>query len=130
MKITFTLESSEERKNFDPDTFNREEYLEKMGFPAIISKGLKKTPDKIRFTVDAGGIRINREFLGISREELSEKSGIPIDLLQQYEENEVLTNNANLLTLLKICRAMECVLSDILTDKETIEELETYIDHD
>ncbi len=130
MKITFTIESSEEWQNFDPDTFNREEFLEKLGFPAVLTKNLKKNPDKIRYTVDAGGIRINREFLGISREELSEKSGIPIKLLQQYEDNEELINNANLLTLLKICRAMECVLSDILTDKETIEELEAYLNHE
>ena len=45
------------------------------------------------------------------------------------EDGEIL-NNANLLTLLKICNAMECRLSEILTDRETIEELKKYLDEE
>ena len=30
MRITFTVESDEERADFNPEEFNREEYLEKM----------------------------------------------------------------------------------------------------
>ncbi len=130
MKITFTVESDEERAQFDPEDFNREKYLDKMGFPSIITKKLKKDLDNIRFTADAGGLRINRELLGISREVLSEKTGISVSLLEKYEKGDLDINDANLLTLLRICRAMDCSLSEILTDKETIEELENYLENE
>ena len=128
MKVTFTIESDEERAKFNPDDFNRKEYLDKLGFPSIITRKLKKNLNNIRFTAEAGGLRINRELLGISLEDLSQKSGIPLLLLQQYENGEEDINNANLLTLLKICKALECKLSEILTDKETIEELNNYLE--
>lgn len=128
MKVTFTIESDEERAKFNPDDFNREEYLDKLGFPSIITRKLKKNLNNIRFTAEAGGLRINRELLGIRLEDLSKKSGIPLSLLQQYENGEEDINNANLLTLLKICKALECKLSEILTDKETIEEVNNYLE--
>ena len=128
MKVTFTIESDEERAKFNPEDFNREEYLDKLGFPSIITRKLKKNLNNIRFTAEAGGLRINRELLGISLEDLSQKSGIPLLLLQQYENGEEDINNANLLTLLKICKALECKLSEILTDKETIEEVNNYLE--
>lgn len=127
MKITFTVESDEERAEFDPENFNREEYLEAMGFPSFVTKKLKKNLDNIRFTAEAGGLRINRELLGINLEDLYERAGIPANRLQKYEEGEEDINNANILTLLKICKAMECTLSEILTDKETIEALKEYL---
>lgn len=127
MRITFTVESDEERVKFDSENFNREEYLEKMGLPSFVTKKLEKNMDNIRFTAETGGLRINRELLGISLEDLSEKSGIPVSLLQQYEEGVEDISNANILTLLKICKAMECTLSEILTDKETVEALKEYL---
>ena len=127
MKITFTVESDEERAEFDPENFNREEYLEAMGFPSFVTKKLKKNLDNIRFTAEVGGLRINRELLGINLEDLSERAGIPANQLQKYEEGEEDINSANILTLLKICKAMECTLSEILTDKETIEALKEYL---
>ena len=130
MRITFTVESDEERAKFDLEDFNREEYLEKMGLPSFVTKKLEKNLDNVRFTAEAGGLRINRELLGISPEDLSEKSGIPVSRLRQFEKDEDDINNANLLTLLKICKAMECRLSEILTDKATIEELKNYLEED
>ena len=130
MRITYTVESEEEKADFNMEDFNREECLEKIGFPAVVTRKLQKNLNNIRFTAEAGGLRINRELLGISIEELSEKSGVPVSLLQQYEEVTDDINNANLLTLLKICNAMECRLSEILTDKETIKELKIYLDEE
>ena len=130
MKITFTVESDEERAEFDMENFNREEYLEAMGLPSFVTKKLEKNLDNVRFTAEAGGLRINRELLGISLEDLSERTGIPANQLQKYEEGAEDINNANLLTLLKICKAMECQLSEILTDKEAIEELKNYLDEE
>ena len=50
-------------------------------------------------------------------EDLSERTGIPTNQLQQYEEGVKDIKNANLLTHLKICREMDCSLLEILTDK-------------
>ena len=130
MKITFAVESDEERADFNMENFNREEYLEATGLPDFVTRKLKKDLDNIRFTAEAGGLRINRELLGVSREELSEKTGIPANQLQKYEEGEEKINNANLLTLPKICKAMDCSLAEILTDKETIEALKKYLEED
>ena len=130
MRITYTVESEEEKADFNMEDFNREECLEKIGFPAVVTRKLQKNLNNIRFTAEAGGLRINRELLGISIEELSEKSGVPVSLLQQYEEVTDDINNANLLSLLKICNTMECRLSEILTDKETIKELKIYLDEE
>ena len=80
--------------------------------------------------METGGLRINRELLGISLEDLSERTGIPINQLQQYEEGVKDIKNANILTLLKIRKAMECNLSKILTDVKTIEELEKYLEEE
>ena len=38
-------------------------------------------------------------------------------------------NGAKLLTLLKLCNALECGLADIITDKETREQLSAYAAH-
>lgn len=65
MKITFTIESDEERAEFDSENFNREEYLEAMGLPSFVTKRLKKNLENIRFIAEAGGLRINRELLGV-----------------------------------------------------------------
>ena len=48
MKITFTVESDEERAEFDMENFNREEYLEAMGLPSFVTKKLKKNLDNMR----------------------------------------------------------------------------------
>lgn len=130
MKITFTIESNEGRENFHTPDFDREACLERMGLPEIVTNKLKKDLDSIRITAKEGGLRINRELYGISREELSEKTGIPVSMLQQYEEGGEDINNASLRILLKICRALECTLSEILTDQETIDAWEEYLDYE
>ena len=47
-------------------------------------------------------------------------------MLQNYEQGVRDLNGAKLLTLLKLCNALECKLADIITDEDTLEQLAEY----
>ena len=81
---------------------------------------------KITFTVDGGGMKQNRELSGMSQKELAEKTGLSVRMIQNYEQGANDLNGARLSTLLKICLALGCGLSGIITDPETRELLEKY----
>ena len=85
---------------------------------------------KIHVAVDHGGLKVNRELAGISQETIAAKTGLDLETIQKYEDESLDLNQASLLTLLKICKALDCEISTILTDPETIDEWEKYIDED
>lgn len=55
--------------------------------------------------------------------ELSKRSGVNKQMIQFYENGTKDINGARLKTLLKLCAALDCKLSDILTDPETVKML-------
>ena len=63
-----------------------------------------------------------RKAAGFSQSQLAKLSGVNVQVLQQYERGARDLNGAKLLTLLKLCNALECGLADIITDKETREQ--------
>ncbi len=68
-----------------------------------------------------------RKGKGLSQSALAELAGVKVRVLQNYEQgkqNDI--NGARLVTLLKLCNALDCDLSAILTDPETLVELEKY----
>lgn len=130
MRITFTVESDEERRNFDAEGFSRENYLRESGLPSLVIRNLEKHLDSVRFTAEKGGLRINRELDGISLPELAEKTGISEEILQSYEDCPENINEAGLIHLLKICNALECRMTEILTDEEIVKELKIYLDEE
>lgn len=64
-----------------------------------------------------------RESRGITRQQLSELSGVNVRLIERYEQGERDINGAKLKTLLKLCKTLGCELKDIVDDEETIELL-------
>lgn len=64
-----------------------------------------------------------RESRGITRQKLSELSGVNVRMIERYEQGERDLNGAKLKTLLKLCVALGCKLEDIIDDNETIELL-------
>lgn len=68
-----------------------------------------------------------RKQRNLSQRECAERSGINVRILQFYEQGVRDINGAKLSTLLKLCNALGCRLEDILTDQETLTELERYI---
>ena len=68
-----------------------------------------------------------RKQRNLSQRECAEHSGTNVRILQFYVQGVRDTTGAKLSTLLKLCNALGCRLEDILTDQETLTELERYI---
>ena len=62
-----------------------------------------------------------RETAGLSQGQLAEATGISMRVLQNYEQGVRNLNGAKLVTLLKICKALQCKLHDIISDPQAIE---------
>lgn len=60
---------------------------------------------------------------GLSQSQLAKKSGVNVRTLQYYEQGCMNINSARLSTLTALCIALNCKLTDILSDKELIENL-------
>lgn len=70
-----------------------------------------------------------RKQKGMSRQELSEKTGINSRTLESYEQGRKDINGAKLKTLLKLCATLNCNLGDILEDEELIEMVCKYLEN-
>lgn len=60
---------------------------------------------------------------GLSQSKLAERSGVNLRTLQQYEQGTRDINGASLASLTDLCIALECGLTEILTDQELIKKL-------
>jgi transcriptional regulator with XRE-family HTH domain len=58
---------------------------------------------------------------GLSQAKLAELAGINVRTLQHYEQESKNFDHARIDTIFSVCNALECKLSDIISD-------ETYID--
>lgn len=63
---------------------------------------------------------------GLSQSKLAEASGVNLRTLQQYEAGTRDINGVKLSSLLDLCLALDCDLTDILTDQELIAKLERF----
>jgi len=61
-----------------------------------------------------------RKKKGYSQSELAAASGVKVRTLQAYESGLNNINQANLTTLCNLAIALDCRITDILTDKELI----------
>ena len=59
-----------------------------------------------------------RESRGLSQEELSDESGLSIQIIRLYEQKPASINNAKLISLVKIAKVLNCKISDLIEDKE------------
>lgn len=67
-----------------------------------------------------------RQARGISQSQAADRAGINFRVYQNYEQGVRDINGAKLETVLKICLALGCRLSDIITDEETKQILRDY----
>ena len=70
-------------------------------------------------------LKERREAAGLSQSQLAERAEMSKRTLQEIEAGRRDINGVKLLTLLKLCEAMGCGLSDIITDEKAIELLKT-----
>ena len=61
-----------------------------------------------------------RESRGMSQQDLADKSGINKRMIQAYEQGYRDINGAKLTTLVTLCIALECHLSDIVEDSQLV----------
>lgn len=73
-----------------------------------------------------GKLQAARAAAGMSQSKLAKAAGISIRVLQDYERGARDISLAKLATILKVCNALDCRLTDIVTDAETMELLEKY----
>lgn len=67
-----------------------------------------------------------RQAAGLSQSQLATAAGVNVRMYQYYEQGTRDISKAQLSTLLRICKALDCKLSDIVTDAETSELLAEY----
>ena len=65
-----------------------------------------------------------RESRGMSQQDLAAKTGINKRMIQAYEQGYRDINGAKLSTLVTLCLALECHLSEIVNDSQLIKYLE------
>ena len=71
-------------------------------------------------------LKERRQAAGLSQSQLAEAAGVNVRMYQKYEQGDRDISKAQLSTLLRICKALSCKLSDIVTDAETSELLAEY----
>ncbi len=59
-------------------------------------------------------LKIRRQMIGLSQNELSERSGVPHRTIQQYEQRKKNINKAQTETLIKLSRALYCDVEDLI----------------
>ena len=67
-----------------------------------------------------------RKAKGMSQNQLAEAIGMSAQTIRSMEQGWRNINKAELSTLLKLCLALDCSLSDILGDDETLDLLRKY----
>lgn len=77
-------------------------------------------------TYKGDNLQIERKNAGLTQAQLADAAGISVRVLQNYENNTRDVNGARLSTLLKLCNALGCELKDIISDPETLSQLEKY----
>lgn len=61
-----------------------------------------------------------RTAAGLTRQQLSIKSGVNIRTIEAYEQGNKDINKAKLITILKLCSSLNCNLHDVITDDEIL----------
>lgn len=67
-----------------------------------------------------------RKASGLSQGKLAQTIGMNLGTITKLEQGQRNINKAELSTLLKLCLALDCRLSDILDDPETLDLLRRY----
>lgn len=67
-----------------------------------------------------------RESRGMSQKDLATVTGIPKRMIQAYEQGYRDIKGAKLSTLVTLCLALECHLSEIVEDAQLVKDLKAY----
>ena len=79
----------------------------------------------VKVTYKNDRLKTLRRAAGISQTQLA-AAGLNARMVQYYEQGVKDLNAAKLQTLLKLCNALNCTLSDLITDPDVLELLTVY----
>lgn len=68
-------------------------------------------------------LKEKRQARNLSQSQLAEKTGLNIRTIQHYEQGSKNFDHAHLNTILRICVALDCSITDIIEDSATLELL-------
>ena len=80
----------------------------------------------VKVTYKNDRLKTLRRAAGISQTRLAAAAGLNARMVQYYEQGVKDLNAAKLQTLLKLCNALNCTLSDLITDPDVLELLTVY----
>lgn len=68
-------------------------------------------------------LRRVRRARGLTTRQLADKAGVSFRSLGKYENGELNIDGAKLKTLVKLALALDCKITDILTDEELVKDV-------
>lgn len=71
-------------------------------------------------------LKAKRMEVGLTQSQLAETAGINVRVLQHYEQGSKNFDHARIDTILKVCLALECDMSDVIENDEYLKLIEKY----
>lgn len=87
------------------------------------TKEVKRRPPRNAAQTKLKALRVKS---GLKQKDVALEAGLKLPVYSQYEQGIRNIDGCKLITLLKICNALNCSLEDILEDQETLEALREY----
>ncbi len=86
-------------------------------------KEVKRRPPRNAAQTKLKALRVSS---GLKQKDVAEKAGVKLPVYSQYEQGIRSIDGIKIISLLKICNALNCSLEDILEDQETLAALKEY----
>lgn len=86
-------------------------------------KEVKRRPPRNAAQTKLKALRVSS---GLKQKDVAEKAGVKLPVYSQYEQGIRSIDGIKIISLLKICNALNCSLEDILEDQETLVALKEY----
>ena len=126
MKVIGELDVLARGYGLDIDHMKKSEIIDAIFEAANASpetKEVKRRPPRNAAQTKLKALRVKS---GLKQKDVALEAGLKLPVYSQYEQGIRNIDGCKLITLLKICNALNCSLEDILEDQETLEALREY----